>query len=174
MSGEADAGAGVLRSARLTLVPCTPEIARATLDGPDSLFRLLGTRPSEGWPGPNFAAYLPALIADPELGRWAWLILLPAEQVIIGDIGFHGPPDQTGTVELGYVLTPLYHGQGYATEAASTLLDWTLAQPTVRRIIANCDAHNHASIRVLEKLGLRLRRREGDELRWELSGRADK
>src|SRR4051794_32865104 len=163
-----EADAGTLRSARLILVPCTPEIARAVLAGPESVLRLFGMRLSGGWPGPNFAAYLPAIVADPELGRWVWLVLLPADRTIIGDIGFHGPPDRTGTVELGYVLTPAYRGHGYATEAARVLLAWASAQPGVRRIIANCDASNRASIRVLEKLGLRLRERDGDELHWEL------
>src|SRR4051794_21927625 len=162
-----EADAGTLRSARLILVPCTPEIARAVLAGPESVLRLFGMRLSGGWPGPNFAAYLPALVADPELGRWVWLVLLPADRVIIGDIGFHGPPDQAGMVALGYVLTLAYRGQGYATEAAQVLLAWTRTQSAVRRLIANCDAGNHASIRVLEKLGLYLRTRDGDELHWE-------
>ncbi len=159
---------GVLSTARLALVPCTPEIARAVLAGATDTFRLLDASASAGWPGPNFAAYLPTLAADADLGRWAWLIVRPADRAIIGDIGFHGPPDQAGTVELGYVLTPAYWGQGYATEAARTLLAAILARPTVRRVIANCDARNSGSIRVLEKLGLRVRSRIGDELRWEL------
>src|SRR5580698_5758178 len=35
----------------------------------------------------------------------------------IGGVGFHGPPDETGSVTIGYGLIPSARGKGYASEA---------------------------------------------------------
>jgi RimJ/RimL family protein N-acetyltransferase len=46
-------------------------------------------------------------------------------------------------------------GQGYATEIAYTLLHAGFAQLDLQRVFAICDIHHLASVRVLEKAGLR-------------------
>ncbi|MGP9539293.1 GNAT family N-acetyltransferase [Brachybacterium sp. AOP43-C2-M15] len=58
--------------------------------------------------------------------------------------------------ELGWVLDPAAHGQGLGTEFAAALLDLAIDGLGVRRIEASCFAENHASRRVMEKIGLRL------------------
>ena len=93
---------------------------------------------------------------------------------VVGDIGFHGPPDEAGRAEIGYSVVPGRRGRGYATEAAAALLRWAQAQPGVRQVVAGCDPGNAASATVLERAGL-VRAGEaageaggetGDELRW--------
>ena len=148
---------GALRTPRLLLLPCRPSVAQAIMAGVAALEALLGVRPAADWPGPNFRAYLPLLLANPARGRWNWLVIHPADRLIIGDSGFHGPPDDAGIVELGYIFAAAYRGRGYATEAARALLDWGCAQPEVRGVVANCAPDNRESIRVLEKLGLHRR-----------------
>jgi len=59
-----------------------------------------------------------------------------------------------GGVEFGYGIGGDYEGQGFATEAASAALDWAISIFGAESIYATADALNHASIRVLEKLGL--------------------
>ena len=59
------------------------------------------------------------------------------------------------TYELGYVIDPDHHGQGYATEAARALLRYGFETMGLHRIVAICDPRNAASVRVLEKLGMR-------------------
>lgn len=65
--------------------------------------------------------------------------------------------------EIGYVLARAHWGHGYMTEAAKALVDWALNQPAIYRVWAVCDVENAASIRVLEKVGMK---REGVLRRW--------
>ncbi len=57
--------------------------------------------------------------------------------------------------DLGYILAREAWGQGYATEIARTLLRTGFEQLGLQRIFAICDIHHLASVRVLEKAGLR-------------------
>lgn len=59
------------------------------------------------------------------------------------------------TADLGYILARDAWGQGYATEIAYTLLHAGFAQLDLQRVFAFCDIHHLASVRVLEKAGLR-------------------
>lgn len=68
-------------------------------------------------------------------------------------------------VLIAYHLARVEWGQGYATEATQALVDWALEQPRVFRIWTVCDVDNAASLRVLEKLGMR---REGLLKRWSI------
>ncbi|TLN20207.1 GNAT family N-acetyltransferase, partial [bacterium] len=56
---------------------------------------------------------------------------------------------------IGLTLARPYHGQGYGFEASTRLLDYLFFELKMRRVHADCDALNHASYRLLEKLGLR-------------------
>ena len=60
--------------------------------------------------------------------------------------------------ELGYGLGKAFWGKGYTTEAARTVVDWALAQPSIYRVWAVCDVDNIGSRRVMEKIGMQ---REG-------------
>jgi ribosomal-protein-alanine N-acetyltransferase len=163
---------GAIQTERLLLLPCHPTVAQAIAVGPEALDTLLGVRSATDWPGPNFVAYLSLLLVNPAWGRWNWLVVHPEDRMIIGDNGFHGPPDPAGTVELGYILVAAYRGRGYATEAARALLAWACLQPEVRRVVANCAPDNRESIRVLEKLGLHRVGLSDGELHWKLDCRA--
>jgi len=63
--------------------------------------------------------------------------------------------------ELGWIFHKAYHGQGYATEAAKAVLDFTLRELPVKRIVAACDCRNAPSCRVMEKIGLSLESADG-------------
>jgi RimJ/RimL family protein N-acetyltransferase len=54
---------------------------------------------------------------------------------------------------LTYCLDAAAWGQGYATEAAGTLLQWAFDTLDLNRVQAEADTRNVASARVLEKLG---------------------
>lgn len=161
-----------IRTARLTLAPFTPEIARAALRDREELARLLDASVPDDWPGPDLAGWLPALARDlardPALGAWVRLALQTAERRLVGDMGFHGPPNAVGAVELGYIIVAGARRQGYAAEGARALVDWAFGRPDVRRIVARCAPDNAASIRVLEGLGMRRRPVLDAMLHWEL------
>jgi RimJ/RimL family protein N-acetyltransferase len=57
--------------------------------------------------------------------------------------------------ETGWSLHPDAHGKGYATEAAREMLRLGFEQLGLHRIVAECDPRNDASIRVMERLGMR-------------------
>lgn len=57
--------------------------------------------------------------------------------------------------ELGYWIGETYWGKGYATEAASEVLSYALEVLKLNRVGATVFPHNLASVRVLEKLGMK-------------------
>lgn len=71
-------------------------------------------------------------------------------------IGVCGLHDAGGVHELpymGYWLGEPYWGQGYATEAASALIDLYFKTTTRETMMASCMMVNEASRRVIEKCG---------------------
>ena len=60
-----------------------------------------------------------------------------------------------GQAEIGYVLNPAHHGRGYATEAVEALLRLGFEDLGLHRVAARCDARNTASVRVMERAGMR-------------------
>ena len=56
---------------------------------------------------------------------------------------------------LGFVFARHHWELGVATEAASAVIDWTMRQPKYEQIEAFCDEENSASVRVLEKSGMK-------------------
>ena len=57
--------------------------------------------------------------------------------------------------ELGYALGVDYRDQGYATEASAALLTYGFTALALHRIQAKTSSANHASWRVMERLGMR-------------------
>jgi len=55
--------------------------------------------------------------------------------------------------EIGYAVIPSERGKGYATEAASILVDYIFLSKDIVRIQADTNADNVASQRVLDKVG---------------------
>lgn len=162
-----------IETRQLRLVPCTVAAAQAAMADHAALETLLGVRVPHDWPAEDLRDFLPIYgqIVDEQAARqgWGiWLMLGAAEGALVGDIGFKGPPDALRTAEIGYSVLPAFQGHGYATEAARALVGWGFAQPGVGRIVANCRFDNAASIRVLEKTGMRRTGRDRDELTWEI------
>ncbi len=95
-------------------------------------------------------------------GHFPWMLCLRDTGRIVGSIGVgfnqHG-------ANLGYVLGRAHWGQGLMTEAVQYVVAWALAQPSLFRVWAFCDAANPASARVMEKAGLA---REGLLRRWQV------
>jgi RimJ/RimL family protein N-acetyltransferase len=60
---------------------------------------------------------------------------------------------------IGWLVDPPYAGRGYATEAARALLGICFEDLGVRRVVAGAFAANAASVRVMEKIGMRIETR---------------
>ena len=57
--------------------------------------------------------------------------------------------------DLGFMLHPDHQGHGYATEAASAMLEFAFGSYDLHRVSASVEPRNAASVRVLERLGMR-------------------
>jgi RimJ/RimL family protein N-acetyltransferase len=90
------------------------------------------------------------------------------DSLVIGDIGFHAPPDELGEVSIGLGIVPAFRRRGYGTEALRALLRWTLEQPEVRSVHADTDLVNLASQRVLRRVGMEVVADEGDRKLFEI------
>jgi [ribosomal protein S5]-alanine N-acetyltransferase len=60
------------------------------------------------------------------------------------------------SASLGYGIAPASWGRGFATEAARAMVDYGFETFGLAKIWARVDPRNLASVRVLEKLGMRL------------------
>jgi ribosomal-protein-alanine N-acetyltransferase len=129
---------------------------------------------SADWPLPDLLDVLPLQAsAPPSRERFGvWVVIESESGTVIGDIGFFGPPDAAGTLEIGYSIVPDRRRRGYATEAAAALVTWALAQPGVQTIVAACEADNAPSIVTLERVGFRRTGEAEGRVLWEhTSGR---
>ncbi len=152
----------VLWTRRLELVPITVEIVEAVLmDRRDEVAALSGARLPDAWPGPAlveraFSARLDAIRADPAGRLWGDRLMITRgdDRRVVGSVVFHGRPCE-GKVEVGYGVEGASQGQGYGSEAVCAAVDWALAQEEVRAVTATTLPWHTASVRILERAGLR-------------------
>lgn len=67
----------------------------------------------------------------------------------------HVENDPAQPVEIGWRLLPAAWGKGYAIEAARAMAGFAFNDLGLARLYANADPDNAASIRVMERLGMR-------------------
>ncbi|MGH2871531.1 MAG: GNAT family N-acetyltransferase [Solirubrobacteraceae bacterium] len=156
-----------IRTERLELSPLQPAAAAALPEQRAAAEDIIGAKLSPGWPQPDLLKILPrqATTAPEAAGYGIWVMIEPDPRIVVGDLGFHGPPDD-GVVEIGYAVVSDRRRRGYATEAARALIDWALRQPGVAEIVAGCEETNEASITTLQRLGFSRTGQNGGEVRW--------
>jgi [ribosomal protein S5]-alanine N-acetyltransferase len=154
---------------RLRLRPLAPAEMRELLEGRP----LDGQVWAEGYPldGTLVAVAMQSELVDRDVDRGCFChyqVIEKDNNLVIGDIGFHTPPDELGEVSVGFGIVPVARRRGYAVEALRALLGWALAQPEVRSIHADTDLVNLASQRVLLGAGMRVVADEGDRKVYEI------
>jgi len=109
-------------------------------------------------------------LADPSTHLWYtyWLIVVRAENVGAGLVGFKGYPNEGGSTEIGYGISPRFQNQGYMTEAVRGLVDWAFSHPFCQTVTATT-VKNPASNRLLEKLGAELVEQSRDTSSWKIN-----
>jgi ribosomal-protein-alanine N-acetyltransferase len=82
---------------------------------------------------------IPSIIHNPSLILYStlWIIIHKDQNVIVGDAGFKGPPNEEGMIEIGYGTYPSYENKGYMTEALAAIIKWTFAQSGIQMILAH-------------------------------------
>ena len=143
---------------RLRLVAGTKILAAAEIEDRVEFAKLLGASVPKTWPPDNLKdvlGYFYGLYKEhPEWEGWLTWYAVRIDndyQILCGGIGFKGPPDKRGMVEIGYSVLPEFQGEGLATEMVAGIVQWAKHQPGVRQIEAETTIDNRASVRVLEK-----------------------
>lgn len=111
-----------------------------------------------------YSEMLQGCVQNPEERLWyaVWYIELKAARTVVGDFCFKGlNPD--GMIEVGYGLRDGCCGHGYMTEALESVCKWAYQQPGVKRIEAETTPENHASQRVLSRVGFIPTGSDGEE-----------
>ena len=85
-------------------------------------------------------------------GRWACILKATGEH--IGFCGLKYLPEIDG-VDLGFRFLPGHWGKGLATEAATACLEYGFGKLALSEIVGFAEPENHASNRVLEKVGMK-------------------
>jgi [ribosomal protein S5]-alanine N-acetyltransferase len=154
---------GLSTAYHLMLVPLAVDVARRML--------IAGLRPEpvESLPwhpeyplADSFDAIAMAFAAHQAMGyavaeppAW-WVHQIVVDGVVVGDIGFHGPPGPEKAVEIGYSVVPAWRRRGVASWACSLILQQAW-QDGAAIVIAETDHDNVASQAVLLANGFRRR-----------------
>jgi RimJ/RimL family protein N-acetyltransferase len=142
----------------------------------DELATLLQVTLPKNWPHfPDTFSPTANEPADSSSTHWrGYFFIWPVGGVLVGNGGFKGPPNRSGTVEIGYEIAAEYWNRGFATEAAQGVIDYAFAQREVQIVIAHTLAEKNASNCVLQKVGMMYgaevdNRELGKIYRWQIS-----
>ncbi len=103
-------------------------------------------------------------------GSLRWSIARPSDDSMLGHVSLFNFSEQNGRADLGYGLVREHWGQGFMHEALTAVLDYAFGPLGLRRLEADTDPRNQASLRALDRLGfareglLRERWQVGDEI----------
>ena len=160
-----------LTTKRLLLIPMSHEQVRSVMIGEEIAHQGTSIEKDPHWPRKDTLDILP--VTDQILesqehpsGFEIWMIVKRDSQTVIGDIGFHGPPDSTGTVEIAYGLVESKQSQGFGSEALQALIQWALQQPEVSSIRASCLLVNQPSRKIFEKNQMKEVKRDDDSITY--------
>lgn len=144
----------IIETERLVLQPLSVEGARRVVAGEPGP----GERWAEGYPGVGDRASAGGFLngvaerGDPGVYR-TYAIRVRDEDLVIGGIGFHGPPGSDGVVTVGYGLVPGFRGRGYASESLRALVA-RAREAGASAVRGDADLDNVASQRVMEAAGM--------------------
>ncbi|MEN8248361.1 MAG: GNAT family N-acetyltransferase [Bacteroidota bacterium] len=90
------------------------------------------------------------------LGFGNFTLIRLSDKAKIGTCGMY---DREGTdgFDIGYALLPDYENQGYASEAAKKLMEVSFSEFNIKRLSAFTTKDHRASIKLLEKLGFKVK-----------------
>jgi RimJ/RimL family protein N-acetyltransferase len=140
-----------LKTNTMILSPCTPQDAAdfIALERDPEVMRFLngGHAGTQDQSDPN-ATFLMPRGTEP----YVWTARLKNSSAFVG--WFCLWPESEHAAELGYRLRREHWGQGFASEGAAALMNWGFETQTYEKIFASTMTINHASRRVMEKIGM--------------------
>jgi [ribosomal protein S5]-alanine N-acetyltransferase len=121
-------------------------------------------------PNREAAAAMQREIAQHNLSdtQMKWGLALRDTNILIGTVTLFNLSRSNGRAEIGYAMGSAYWGKGYMNEALKALIVHAFDVMNFRRLEADVDPRNDASVRTLERLGFQ---REGFlRERWHVGG----
>lgn len=97
---------------------------------------------------------LKSWISEYEKGCYNWIVILKSTNQAIGSICAITVSEKHYTAELGYCYGSKFWGNGYATEALRTVIEYLLNECNMYLIECRHISGNPASGRVMEKAGM--------------------
>ncbi len=147
---------------RLELISLSPDAIESLFAGDHAAAEEeMGLSIPRDWPEPGDERWLTIRLgqmrSDPGFQLWAvrLMALRVSARVMVGHVGFHGPPDLRRAVEMGYTVLPSYRRRGYATEAVRGLMDWAVRDQGIRRFRLSISPTNVASLALASRLRFR-------------------
>ena len=167
---------------RLKLISATPDLLRMELSDLSRFATALDSVVPPGWPPGEYDADASRYFIDQMTKHGervsGWLIYyvvtapeLATPRELVAAVGYFGPPDPQGVVEIGFSVVTTWRGKGVATEGVRALVDRALKHTKVRKILARTKPDNASSISVLKKSGFReIEGAEKDLVTFEYAG----
>lgn len=156
---------------RLCIMPLNQENLELCIDDHDKMessfnLNISGKHPDERQKN-VWRIRLNGVKADPANYMWktVWIMVLKAENRIVGTMMLKGCPNEKGEVIVGYVVDEEYRCNGYMTEALKGIAKWMFLNPDVQCMVADTLKTNVPSQKVLKKIGMTCYK-EDDECFW--------
>lgn len=161
---------------RLTLIPITLQVAETLINGENAEVEKLGLKVNKAWPTDDTRDILPIIVEvlkeNEPSGFETWMIVKKDNSEVIGDIGFHGEPDEASEVEIGYGIVEEERKNGFGFEAARAIFNWAMEKESVNVIKADCLINNIPSAKILKKLGMKETNRDDELIYWRYDKKA--
>jgi len=153
-----------ITSERLELISSSAEHLKIELKTPELLTEKLNATVSPSWPSGEYDQdamefFLSCFENGGEAaeGWYGWYAIKTDDNTnkreLVGSGGYFGPPDEHGTVEIGYSILPQWQRCGYASEMVNRLVEHANSFEKVAKIIAHTHPENKASVGVLLSCG---------------------
>ncbi len=149
-----------IETVHLRLIPYSPEHLLGLIESEERFEERFGLPAAAGLRAFFVSAevspvWLAQLRASTEADPWVhgFAVIHRESNSVIGSVGFKGPPNEDGMVEIAYGIVPAFQGRGYATEAAEAGSSFAFGCARVRLVRAHTLPTSNASMRVLSKCG---------------------
>ncbi len=103
---------------------------------------------------PFYAKKIESIQAQEDSQKYTWSIFLKDTNTVIGQITCQPKDNEPENIrDVGWYIDPNYQGQGFASEAAITVLDFMFNEVEITDINTSAAEINPGSWRIMEKLG---------------------
>lgn len=97
----------------------------------------------------------------------AYSVLRVTDDQLVGLVGYFDLNTRNRSAEIGGLIGPEFHGQGFSHEAVSLLLKYLFTELRLNKVYAQTAEFNNRSLKLLSRLGFKVdgRLRQHHELR---------